>query len=780
MRGVWKTAYLLLAVVCAGGLRTAWGDEDQAAPVEPVADRIQRDVAPLLQKYCNSCHNTEKKKGGLDLSGFSTELSVLKSRKLWENAQRMLRAGEMPPDDKPQPTLDEKERLFKAIDATLNTVDCSRGADPGRVIIRRLNRTEYNNTIRDLVGVHFRPADDFPADDIGYGFDHIGDVLSLPPVLFEKYMAAAERIMERAIHDGEVTNGPIRRFLSREMKWLGPDVAVERNKYGRVLHTNGELQAELEFAQEYEFIANVRVYCDPAGPEPVKAALRLDGNDVKVIEVTEKNSRTIPVRMTIPPGRHTLGVAFLNDYYQPDNPDEKQRDRNLVLEYIDLQGPIDKTPPLSEQLILVCRPAADGHDAAACARQIIERFVTRAFRHPATPGEVDLYTSLYENRRSAGDSYEQGLRLALSAVLVSSKFLFRIELDAEPHDPQKIRGLDDYELATRLSYFLWSTMPDDELFDVAAKGELHRPPVLRQQVQRMLRDPKRESLVNNFAGQWLQLRNLSVLAPDKGAYPAFDDGLRQAMRRETELFFESIVEEDRSLLEFLDARHTFVNARLAKHYGIDGVEGDQFQRITLPGDQRGGVLTQASILTVTSNPTRTSPVKRGKWVLENLLGAPPPPPPPMVKEFDENPAQAATGSLRQRMEQHRANPGCASCHQRMDPLGFGLENFDGIGAWRTKDGEFAIDPAGDLPTGESFKSPKELRAILLAQKDDFTRCLTEKMLTYALGRGLEYYDRCATDSIVEAVRKADYRFSALIEEIVMSDPFQRRRGVRGE
>jgi hypothetical protein len=296
----------------------------------------------------------------------------------------------------------------------------------------------------------------------------------------------------------------------------------------------------------------------------------------------------------------------------------------------------------------------------------------------------------------------------------------------------------------------------------------------------MLRDPKRESLVNNFAGQWLQLRNLSVLAPDKGAYPAFDDGLRQAMRRETELFFESIVEEDRSLLEFLDARHTFVNARLAKHYGIDGVEGDQFQRITLPGDQRGGVLTQASILTVTSNPTRTSPVKRGKWVLENLLGAPPPPPPPMVKELDENPAQAATGSLRQRMEQHRANPGCASCHQRMDPLGFGLENFDGIGAWRTKDGEFVIDPAGDLPTGESFKSPKELRAILLAQKDDFTRCLTEKMLTYALGRGLEYYDQCATDSIVEAVRKADYRFSALIEEIVMSDPFQRRRGVRGE
>lgn len=768
--------YCLLTLVILCVSSTSFAD-DAKPELVPVPDRIQKDVTPLLQKYCITCHDAEKQKGGLDLSGFTSEISVLKGRKIWESGQRMMRASEMPPEGSPQPSLEEREQLLNAISATLNNVDCNKSADPGRVTIRRLNRVEYDNTIRDLCGVSFHPADDFPADDIGYGFDHIGDVLSLPPVLFEKYMAAAERIMQAAISEGEITNGPIRRFRSREMKWLGPDQAVERGKYGRVMHTNGELQSELELAQEYEFIANVRVFCDPAGNEPVKAALRLDGQDVKVIDVTSRQTKTFPIRLTIPAGRHTLGVAFLNDYYDPQNPDEKNRDRNLVLEYLDVQGPIDKSPPLSEQLILICRPAADGLDRSDCARRIIERFVSRAFRRPATVEEVALYHQLCVERWNQQDTYEEGLRLALSAVLVSPQFLFRIELDP---DSQAIRKLNDFELATRLSYFLWSSMPDDELFEVASKGELSRPDVLKKQVARMLHNPKREALVLNFSGQWLQLRNLSVLAPDKGIYPTFDDPLRDGMRRETELFFESVVEEDRSVLDFLDANDTFINGRLAKHYGIEGIKGELFQRINWPNDQRGGVLTQASILTVTSNPTRTSPVKRGKWVLENLLGTVPPPPPPMVTPLDEGAAQAASGSLRQRMEAHRANPGCASCHQRMDPLGFGLENFDAIGGWRTKDGNFEIDPSGDLPSGESFKTPKELRVILLAQKEQFTRCLTEKMLTYALGRGLEYYDKCTTDSIVEAVRDSDYRFSVLIDRIVMSDPFQFRRGLRSE
>jgi hypothetical protein len=780
MRGVSRRAVWLLAL---GGVLSASAAEAGDASVkaaEPIADRIGTQVVPVVEAYCIGCHSAEKKRGDLDLTAFTTELSVLKARKTWEAVQRMVRAGEMPPEDRPQPTLEEKERLLKAVDGTLNDVDCSQATDPGRVTIRRLNRTEYNNTIRDLAGVHFSPAEDFPADDIGYGFDHIGDVLSLPPVLFEKYMAAAERILADAIREGEPVNGPIRRYLSREMRWAAPGEALERGKYGRVLATNGELQAELELAREYEFVANVRMSCDPAGSEPVKAALRLDGRDVQVLETRERNSRTYPVRITVPTGRHTLGVAFLNDHYDPDNPDPKERDRNLVLEYIDMQGPIDASPTLSEQLILICRPAADGHDEAACVRRIINNFATRAFRRPAVADEVELYAGVFDAQRAAGESYNQSLRLALSAVLVSPRFLFRIEADPEAGDAKSVRELGDYELASRLSYFLWSTMPDSELFATAAAGDLRRPDVLRQQIARMLRDPKRQALIENFAGQWLQLRNLSVLAPDKGVYPSFDDGLRQAMRRETELFFEAIVEEDRSLLEFLDANYTFVNERLAKHYGLGGVSGDQFRRVEFPNDQRGGVLTHAAILTVTSNPTRTSPVKRGKWVLENFLGTVPPPPPPMVKELDESSGAALQGTLRQRTEQHRADPGCASCHLRMDPLGFGLENFDGIGAWRTKDGEFTIDASGDLPSGESFKTPKELRAILLAHNEEFVRCLTEKMLTYALGRGLEYYDKCATDGITAAVHKADYRFSALIEGIVMSAPFQKRRVVKGE
>ena len=779
-RGRWRTQFVRLFTFVALFIPAMTLADDAKPELVPIPDRIQKDVTPLLQKYCIGCHGAEKPKGGLNLSEYHSELSVLKGRKVWETGQRMVRASEMPPEGSPQPSLEERELLLNTISATLNAVDCNKAADPGRVTIRRLNRVEYDNTIRDLCGVSFHPADDFPADDIGYGFDHIGDVLSLPPVLFEKYMAAAERIMQGAISEGEITNGPIRRYRSREMKWIGPDQAIERGKYGRVMHTNGELKSELELAQEYEFIANVRVFCDPAGNEPVKAALRLDGKDVTVVEVTSRQTKTFPIRLTIPAGRHTLGVAFLNDYYDPQNPDEKNRDRNLILEYIDVQGPIDKSPPLSEQLILVCRPGVDGMDRSECARRIIDRFVSRAFRRPATPDEVELYHQLCVDRWNQQDTYEEGLRLALSAVLVSPQFLFRVELDPDPQNPQAVRKLNDYELATRLSYFLWSSMPDDELFALASKGELSRPDVLKQQVARMLHDPKREALVLNFSGQWLQLRNLSVLAPDKGAYPEFDDKLRDGMRRETELFFESVVEEDRSVLDFLDATDTFINGRLAKHYGIDGVKGDLFQRIQWPNDQRGGVLTQASILTVTSNPTRTSPVKRGKWVLENLLGTSPPPPPPMVTPLEEGAAQVASGSLRQRMELHRANPGCASCHQRMDPLGFGLENFDGIGGWRTKDGNFDIDPSGDLPSGESFKTPKELRVILLTQKEQFTRCLVEKMLTYALGRGLEYYDKCTTDSIVDAVRDSDYRFSVMIDRIVMSDPFQFRRGVRSE
>jgi hypothetical protein len=383
---------------------------------------------------------------------------------------------------------------------------------------------------------------------------------------------------------------------------------------------------------------------------------------------------------------------------------------------------------------------------------------------------------LFDIATKQGEPFEKAIRLPMKAVLVSPHFLYRIEDD--PKKPEEVRTLNDFEFATRLSYFLWSSMPDDELYKHSELGDLRKPGVLEAQVKRMLKDPKSKALSENFAGQWLQLRNLNSIAPDKGYYPGWDDSLRAAMAREAEAFFEYIVQNDRSILEFLDADYTFVNERLAKHYGLSGVKGDSFRQVKLPDDRRGGVITMASTLTVTSNPTRTSPVKRGKWIMENILGTPPPPPAPDVPELP--PTGQLKGTLRQQMEQHRSNPSCATCHSRLDPLGFGLENFDGIGAWRTQDNKLAIDSSGVLPGGEKFSGPAEMRKVLKGKVDQFRHCLAEKLLTFSLGRGLEYYDKCALDEIALAAKTDKDKFSSLVLAIVKSDPFQKRKGKRSE
>ncbi|HZT83317.1 MAG TPA: DUF1592 domain-containing protein, partial [Gemmataceae bacterium] len=410
-------------------------------------------------------------------------------------------------------------------------------------------------------------------------------------------------------------------------------------------------------------------------------------------------------------------------------------------------------------------------------RKVVENFARRAYRRPVTEAEVTRLLRFVDLAEKQGDGWEKGLQLTFQAVLVSPNFLFRVEQEPDRDAPNGVRRLNDFELASRLSYFLWSTMPDEELFALAGKGELRQGDNLERQVRRMLKDPKAHAFVENFAGQWLQLRNLKTAAPDPGTYPAFDDSLRAAMQKETELFFEAVLKEDRSILDFLDADFTFVNERLARHYGIAGVKGNEFRRVQLPDRRRGGVLTQASVLTVTSNPTRTSPVKRGKFIMENILGTPPPPPAPDAGELKEG--GELKGTLRQRMEQHRANPNCAVCHQKMDPLGFGFENFDGIGSWRTKEGKFDIDPSGVLPGGEKFNGPAELKAVLKKMDGQFRRCLTEKMLTYALGRGLEYYDKCVVDDISAQVAKDNNKLSRLVIEVVRSDPFQMRRRYKG-
>lgn len=610
---------------------------------------------PFLQQYCADCHGNEKQKADINLEAFGEQPALYKKRELWESVRDMLAEREMPPEKKPQPSEEERIRMVQFINEELAKFDCAELRRPGRVTLRRLNRAEYNNTIRDLMGVDFSPAADFPLDEVGYGFDNIGDVLSLSPILMEKYLAAAERIVSQAVLS-ELPGCPP--LLSESLARLSPK--------------------------------------------------------------------------TLAPDRHSK--------------------KSTRAEETDLES----------------------------ARRFLAAFVPRAYRRPASSEEIKRLLDLAANARGQNANREESVGIAVQAVLASPSFLYRWELDPKVEDGDSqnsagaaVRSLTPYEFASRLSYFLWSSMPDDDLFALAAAETLLEPSVIEAQVRRMLADPKAKALAINFAGQWLQFRQIETIAPDPELFPAFDEELRQAMRRESELFFEAVMREDRSILEFLDADFTFVNARLADHYQIAGEFGAEFQRVRLDAQSmRGGILTQAGTLALTANPTRTSPVIRGKWVLEQILGTPPPPPPPDVEELEESREASAAASLRERLEIHRSQAECAVCHAKMDPIGFAFENFDAIGAWRDLDGPFPIDASGELPDGRRFNGPKELIDILKTE-ETFPRTVVEKMLTFALGRGLEYYDKCAIDEILAAANKADFRFSALVIAVVMSDPFQK-------
>ena len=767
----------VLALLALGGLSLfASTDDPPAATGTSGPDELvtfPQHISPLLAKYCIKCHSGMKPKGNLALDAFKDEASILNARPVWEKVLQYVRAGEMPPDGRPKPTAAERELLAKWVGKTLAKVDTGR-KDPGRVTMRRLNRAEYANTIRDLVGVNFQAGDDFPADDVGYGFDNIGDVLSIPPMLMEKYLAAAEKIMDQAIATEKAGKSAAKKFTGRELKTTLTADTFKND--ARNLFTNGEAFTEFAFPKDGDYRIGVRAFGEQAGNELPKLVVRLDGKDVKHFDVkaTIADPKVFEARVKVQAGKRKVAAAFTNDYYNPKDPDPNKRDRNLFIDYVEIEGPLNEPAPAAElnKRVFVVAPTEKNH--AECARAIIENFARRAFRRPVTADEVKRLERFVATAEKNGESFERGVQMALTAVLVSPHFLFRVELDPEPNNPAAIHSINEFELASRLSYFLWSTMPDDELRQHAERGTLRTN--LETQTRRMLRDAKAKALTENFAGQWLQLRNLRSMTPDQARFPAFDESLRSAMQKETELFFDSVVREDRNILEFLDSDYTFLNERLAKHYGIPGVKGNDFRRVALPDHRRGGIVTQASVLTVTSNPTRTSPVKRGKWILDNLLGTPPPPPPPDAGELKEEKGGALTGTLRQRMEQHRANPNCATCHQRMDPLGFGLENFDAVGGWREKEGDFPIDSSGTLPSGQSFRGPAELKGILKSKEEDFRRCLTEKTLTYALGRGLEYYDKRAVEQIAAAVAQNQNHFSSLVLEIVKSEPFQMRRG----
>jgi hypothetical protein len=799
----------VLALTAALGLRGAAQAAEPPAPAPAPApasgekagtgaapDSFARAVLPFLTKHCYTCHGNGKRKADLALDEYRDVHSIEVDRELWENVLEMIRSGEMPPKPRPRPAASETEAALVALDAVLGALDCSGPRNVGRVTLRRLNRAEYNSTIRDLVGIDFKPAADFPNDDVGYGFDNIGDVLSLSPLLLEKYLSAAEAVLDQAIVIADPPKPMENRLSSLRASFTA---GAPRRGGGYFLNGQGRVSGE-SYVDEGDYNIRAEVYGQQLGDEPVRAALVLDRTEVlQEFTVNASNSAapmTLEAKLRLKAGTRNIGVAFLNPYtappkegeapkqveppprrfgFTPRPTDPPTNQRVLIVRNIVLDGPYNPPPvvlPETHRRIMDVEHTADLPPREA-ARAIVTRFATRAFRRPVKPDEVDRLLALYDQADKEGERFENAVRAALEAVLVWPHFLFRVELDPPGSQPGTSYPIGEYELASRLSYFLWSTMPDDELFALAAQGRLRQN--LEAQVRRMLADPKSAALVQNFAGQWLTLGKLAYVNPDPKTFPGFDEPLRAAMVRETELFFEAVLREDRSILDLIDADFSFLNERLARHYGIKGVKGDDFRRVPLGssrGGGGGGILTQASILTLTSNPTRTSPVKRGKWVLEQILGSPPPPPPPDVPELPET--KRLTGSLRKVMEQHRANALCASCHNKMDPIGFAFENYDAVGVWRDRDGGFPIDPAGVLPDGQSFQGPAELKHIIKGKKDDFRRCLTEKMLTYALGRGLEYYDRCAVDAILEALDGSGDKLSSLVLAVTQSEPFQMR------
>jgi mono/diheme cytochrome c family protein len=747
-------------------------------PGEEIEHRFQTTVQPFLVQHCYHCHGDGKSKGELTLDRFKTLSLVQDEEKVWRHVADNLRQKVMPPDNRPQPKPEEVEAVAKWIDDALAWCDCTGPRDPGRIAVRRLNRTEYNNTIRDLVGVDFEPAKDFPADDTGYGFDNIADVLTMSPLLAEKYLAAAEQVLDKAIDTTDPLQTKTAGYNSGDLQANG-----EGNSNGD-LTKDGEAFVEHDFVSDGIYVVRVRAAQQKFGDEPARMELRLGDQTVQTFDVNhqrgDRNAPMFEVRLDVNAGKRRLAAAYVNNKVDNNNPDPKLRgDRNLYVRRVEVEGPLYPPPPVrpeSHRRIFFCSPGENGLSEEQAARQIVERFATRAFRRPAAVEDVEQLISLYKMARAEGDRFEDGVELALTAALVSPHFLYRVEVDP-PGSDGRVYAISDYELATRLSYFLWSSMPDEELFSLAAAKKLKEPGALEAQVKRMLAHPKAAALVSNFTGQWLELRNLDRATPDPKQFPTFDESLKTAMRREAEAFFENLIREDRSVLEMLDADYTFMNERLAKHYGVDGVQGDAFRKVELkPEMKRGGVLGMAGVLTVTAMPSRTSPVKRGKFVLEQVLGTPPPPAPADVPALDEEQKAITTASLRERLEQHREDPNCAICHIRMDPIGFSLENFNAVGQWRDMDGAFKIDPSGKLPEGQAIDGPAGLKKVLLGQKNDFTRCLVEKMATYALGRGLGRADKCTVRDIVESAENNGYRISSIILGIVKSEPFQKRKG----
>ncbi len=746
-----------------------------ALPAEPgqtVSPSAGDLLRTTLDRYCLACHNDRNRTAGLTLAGVSAA-AVAGQAPVLEKVLHKLRAGEMPPAGRPSPNPGVRAQLVAWLETELDRSAAER-PDPGAPAIHRLNRAEYRNAVRDLLGLDLDHARDLPADDSGYGFDNIGDVLTVSPLHVEKYVSAARRVSRLAVGTG--TPRPVVQRYRAVRGAAGEEIdGLPPNERGGILFRH-----YFPFDAEYTIQVRVRGRRAPGMPPP-KLDVRVDGARVRLLDAdfdtqeANQGSRTFEVRSVLAAGDHEIAAGFLTEYAKREGAGGGTTNDPAV-DYVLVGGPYDPSGPgdtESRRRLFICRPAA-GEPETPCARRILTALARRAYRRPVTDVDVEPLLGLFAMGRADGESFDHGIEMALSGVLVSPNFLFRVPGVPAGARPGTVYRLADVDLASRLSFFLWSSIPDEELLQAAEQQRLGTADELSARITRMLADPKARALVENFAGQWLHLRNVADWTPDPEHFPHFDDGIRHGFQRETELFLEHLVRDDRSVLELIDADYTFLNERLADFYGIDGVEGGYFRRVPLAGTHRGGILTQGGVLMVTSYPTRTSPVLRGKWILETLLGAPPPPPPPDVPELAAS-AGSSSGGLRAALERHRANPACAVCHARLDPLGFALENFDAVGAWRAEDDGVAVDASGALPDGTLVAGPGGLRAMLLARRREFVEALAEKLLTYAIGRGLEPHDRPAVREIRRRVESDGYRFSALVAAVVDSVPFRMRR-----
>ena len=784
------------------------GSPAWSQPAEPQA---------VLTQYCITCHNQKLKTGGLELDKLDLQNVGLQAE-TWERVVRKVRAGMMPPAGARRPDRATLDGLAGAVEAALDRA-AEAHPNPGRTPLHRMNRAEYANAIRDLIAVDADPTTLLPADDSSNGFDNIADVLGVSPALLERYVSAAAKISRLAVGDPETApldvTYTVKGDLSQTETLEGLPFGT---RGGAIIRHNFPLDGEYRIKLSLAKLSFGQVFGE--GAEGQELEVTLNGERVKLYKLDEVAMffmREIPgkpfpleplsdakeerVKMSpdihlefplqVKAGPQTMGVAFLlknNDAIEDlvHRPGASTFDSNIGMQYgydtvphlarVDITGPYKATgsgDTPSRRRIFVCQPANTG-DELPCARRIIANLVRRAYRR--APGENDLESllSFYQQERNRTGRFEGGIEMALRRILADPEFIFRFEpppASAAPGHPYRI---SDTELASRLSFFLWSSIPDEELLNLAIQNKLHEPAVLARQTRRMLADPRARALVNNFAEQWLYLRDLKNANPDSREFPDFDDNLRQAFQRETEMLFESVVHEDRSVLDLLNADYTFVNERLAKHYGIPGVYGPDFRRVAVPRDARRGLLGQGSFLLVTSNANRTSPVQRGKWVLENLLGSPPPLPPPNVPPLKENSNGTVASSVRERMQEHRANPVCAGCHKIMDPIGLALENFDGVGRWRDTDSGAKIDGSGQLVDGTPIDGPSSLRQALLNRPEAFVGTMTEKLLMYGAGRETKYYDMPVVRSVMREAAPDRYRFSDLVLGIVKSAPFQMR------